>query len=221
MKKIFTLALGLIFAAAPCFAQEEEEEIIEDCQFVYADGTVVPNGSTVTVTKAEEDPFTGKAELKSGLYVKNTLDEASNLSVEINVQTLPNGTIQLCFPVNCMQYGRGVSETSKGALKPGTVNDLQTEWFPEKYGTAKVTYTLKMYTVLGTGGLVPTYQFDGVGPKVTVIYQYADPSGIADVKALTNGKAQYFDMQGREVANPTKGMYIVKTNGTSKKVNIR
>lgn len=225
MKKIFTLALGLLFATVPCLAQEEEE-IDESCQFVYADGTPVANGATVTVKNyAEQDPFQGQTVMKSGLYVKNTSEDAVTLAVEINVEELPSGNVQLCFPTNCQNFGLGKNETSKGVVKAdGTLYDLQTEWFASSYGTAKVTYKLKTYVFTGMHGLTPSYDFNGDGPSVTVVYDYSENStlGIHDVKdGALNGTTEYFDLQGRRVAKPGKGLYVAKKGGESKTVIVK
>lgn len=224
MKKIFTLALGLLFATVPCLAQEDEE-LVNSVQFVYADGTPVANGATVTVNNyAEIDPFEGNALMKSGLYVKNTTEAPTTIAVEINVESLPNGNVQLCFPTNCQNFGLGKNETTKGVAKAdGTLYDLQTEWIAKGYGTAKVTYTLKHYTYLGQVGLTANYQFDGNGRSVTVIYQYDEHStlGIGEVKAASGAATEYYDLQGRRVSQPAKGLYVAKKGGESKTVLVK
>lgn len=222
MNKIFTLGLSLALAAAPCLAQEEE--VNETFQFTYADGTVVPNGSTVTVKNYEGNPF-GKLEMKSGLYVKNTSDDAASLSIQMTIESLPNGNIQLCFPSACANYSEvGTFETQQGAKKAdGTQHDLQTEWFPTSYGTAKATYTIRNYDYHQIGPVGGSYSFTGNGPTVTVIYEYSENSisGIHDVKGGTEAKAEYFDLQGRKADAPAHGLYLVKKGNETQKVLVK
>ncbi len=47
-----------------------------------------------------------------------------------------------------------------------------------------------------------------------------EDTGVAGV-AVAEGAAEYFDLQGRRVANPEKGLYIVKKNGKTSKMVIR
>lgn len=212
MKKIFTMATLLMAGFAAAFAQDDTDSPF---QFVKADGTVVPNGSTVIANTLEDDGFGGGKQIKSGLYVKNTSEDAAVLSIGINVEQLDNGTIQLCFPVNCAQYGLGEKETSQGAKEGGEQSDLQTEWMPTAYGKAKVTYTIKNYEYIGMGNEKPIpkphYDYIGDGASVTVIYQYDDPAAISAVTASAAQTATYYDMTGRRVAAPAKGLYVKKT----------
>lgn len=220
MKKFFTFSLALMLGMAAAQAQEATERF----KFVYADGTEVPNGSTIHVTNYHTmDPFTGSAVMASGLYVVNTTSEPQTLSVEINVKSLPNGEIQLCFPMNCQNYSLGKKETQKGVMKSGQTNDLQTEWMASAYGTSTVTYTLKNYNFVGTVGGVDQYDLVGEGPTVTVVYEYSENSisGISDVKVGSEAKAGYYDLQGRKVSAPTKGLYIVNDGKESKKVILK
>lgn len=225
MKKILLMVACLISGFTTAFAQED---IIETFQFVKADGTVVENGSTIYVNKLETPAF-DPAFISSGLFVKNMTEEAGNLSIEINVEELSNGNVQLCFPVNCSQYQLGKRETNIGAKNGGEVSDLQTEWVPSTYGKAKATYKIINYDYLGQSEdpiPQPVYQVAGDGPTVTVVYVYDDPAGINNATTNTTNTTSYYDLTGRYVAKPTKGLYVKKTtksNGTveSSKVIIK
>lgn len=224
MKKIFTLATCLFMGIMAGFA---DDDINKTFEFTYADGTVVENGATITAGDFETDPFTGQSMIKSGLYVHNTTDKRSYLAIEINVQSLPNGDVQLCFPSSCQNFPLGKSETQKGGKNAGTSSDLQTEWLNiTSYGAARVSYRIVNYDyILVYDEDDPTkidyinsyYEFSGYGPSVTVNYVYSDPSGINSVKTSADTKATYYTLSGAEVANPTKGVYVVKTLGADSK----
>lgn len=221
MRKFYTLAVLLLTSVAASFAQEETPTF----QFVKADGTVVPDGSTVTITAAEVGT-TGKTQLASGLYVKTNAN--GYLSVGYSVSA-PNGDVQLCFPLNCKNV-TGTGETSVAGMKYGNdPQDLQTEWFPTAYGTATVKYTLKEYTWDGTysGSIIPSpnYVFDSDLATVTVKYVYSETSlGIDNVNSNANVvSAVYYDMAGRMIKEPGKGLYVKKakmTDGTVKTAKV-
>lgn len=206
MRKFYTLAICLLTSVCAAFAQEETSTF----QFVTADGTVVPDGSTVTVTAAEVK--NGKTQLASGLYVKTNAN--GYLSVGYSISA-PNGDIQLCFPINCSNV-TGTGETSVAAMAYGNdPQDLQTEWMPTAYGTATVKYTLKTYEYTGMGGpmgLTPQYSFLEDISTVTVKYVYNETSlGINNIATDANViSATYYDMAGRMTKEPGKGLYIKK-----------
>lgn len=209
MHKFYTIAFSLL---ASCMAASAQTD--DTFQFVTADGTVVPDGSTITVTNAEEDELLGKVEMKSGLYVKYNGEAAgAYLSVAYSVSA-PNGEVQLCFPINCITISN-TGETGVGAIKAGDdPKDLQTEWFPTAYGTATVVYTVKLYEYAGMGGslgLTPIYDYVSDCSTVTVSYEYKDP---ASINGVTTGikplSTTYYDMAGRIVPTPRNGLYIKK-----------
>lgn len=222
MHKFYSTILGLLVCATTVSAQDVDETL----QFVFNDGTVVPSGSTITASTAETT-ITGRVEIKSGLYVKTNVESGgSYVSVAYTVDA-PNGDVQLCYPLNCANIN-GSGETSIGMMRAGSdPQDLQSEWFPTAYGTATVTYTLKKYQYEGMGGplgLTPIYNFLNNCATVTVKYVYADPAGINE--AIANGEAvavTYYDMAGRKVLNPGKGLFIKKAmmaDGTVKTVKV-
>lgn len=218
MHKIYTFAFGLLISCAAASAQTDDT-----FQFVTADGTVVPDGSTITVTTAEEDELLGKIEMKSGLYVKyNGESGGAYLSVAYSVSA-PNGEVQLCFPINCSTIA-GTGETGVGAIKAGDdPKDLQTEWFPTAYGTATVVYTIKLYEYAGMGGdlgLTPQYDCISDCASVTVNYEYKDPASINGVSgAITPVSTTYYDTAGRMVTTPRNGLYIKKAIMSDGSVN--
>ncbi len=222
MRKTFTLAICLM-ASMASFAQTTANSFA----FVDAGGNTVADGAVLTRTEITEDPI--ESYISSGLFVKNVSDANAYLKIETAISQLPDGSEHsICYPGGCVRTGKaGTSESPEmGGEKSGATNSMQTEWFPNgKYGTCTVTYTIKEYSYDGmepnnNGIFVPTYSLKGSGPSVTINYVNADPAGIDGTEAETAAAGTvYYDLQGRSVAQPGKGLYIkkVKTAGGSAK----
>ena len=200
MKKIFTLCLGL-FAALAIQAQSDFP-----LQFADKDGNVIADGSTLNLTEAEVDDF-GGIMMPSGLYVKNTTSAEVQCGGYFNVSTMSNGAFQSCFPSNCMQASKvGSYTTQNGALGAGELKTMQTEWMPTAEGSCTVTYQLMTYK---QNAITKKWNADKYGPTVTLNFVYGT-SGIADAARLDNSeKGICYDLMGRRVSQPAKGLYIV------------
>ena len=50
-----------------------------------------------------------------------------------------------------------------------------------------------------------------LAPSLDIVWNTNNPAGISEIAKSQEPKAngQYFDLQGRRVTNPTKGLYIV------------
>ncbi len=213
MRKTFTLAICLM-ASMASFAQTTANSFV----FQDADGNAVADGAVLTRTEIIEEPM--DSYISAGLFVKNVSDGIAYLKIETAISQLPDGSEHsICYPGNCIRKSKAdTSETPEvGGEKAGTVKDMLTEWIPNgKYGTCTVTYTIKEYSYDGKvpneqGIPVDTYSFIGNGPKVTVNYVNADPAGIDGTEAETAvASTVYYDLQGRIVAQPGKGLYIKK-----------
>lgn len=195
MKKIFTLLLFMLLGTMT-FAQQN---------YVFADkdGHVIENGAVVTRTEAEDDGF--NVLVKSGLYLKN-VDAPSNYTATVKAQItrIENGTVQLCFPINCLSSNRvGLfGSDEKAALEQGEVKNLMSEWLPDAYGECIVEYTVQNYQ-----GAFPKNKY-----TVTVKYQYADPTGIEQVRNGQSAGCQYFDLTGHQSKSAQRGLNIVRSS---------
>lgn len=200
MKKIFTLCLGL-FAALAIQAQSDFP-----LQFADKDGNVIADGSTLNLTEAEVDDF-GGIMMPSGLYVKNTTGAEVQCGGSFNVSTMSNGAFQSCFPSTCKQVSKvGSYTTQNGALGAGELKTMQTEWMPTAEGSCTVTYQLMTYK---QNAITKKWNADKYGPTVTLNFVYGT-SGIADAARLDNSeKGICYDLMGRRVSQPAKGLYIV------------
>ena len=136
--------------------------------FVFVDksGNEIADGGTVNATEMEEDPFEGNM-INSGVSLKNISDDYVDYTFTVTVNSISNGSFQACFPDQCHMYSSpGTYNNGVGMMEPGDVKDIQSEWFPQDYGTCSVTFTAKCTS---SGDLTDV-------ATVTVNFKYVDPS---------------------------------------------
>ena len=151
----------------------EDPDINEIVQFVDEGGNCIEDGSTINITEGIEDIF-GDIQFPTGLFVENISDENIYVGLSFNVKSLPNGTFQIAFPVNCICYSRvGSGITSEGLLAAGEKRSLQAEWIPNVngYGTCTVDLQINTYTY---NSITNKYVLDKEGPTVTVNMIYSN-----------------------------------------------
>ncbi|MCH5311389.1 MAG: hypothetical protein J1E57_05475 [Prevotella sp.] len=211
MKKISTLALFIFMSAVATWAQTDDT-----FYFVDKNGNIVPDGTELTITEVEEDIF-GGVMMPTGLYVKSNKSGTLYGSMSYNVVEMSNGAFQVCFPENCTQTeNTGEYETPAGQVK---TEDIQAEWLPEAYGTAKVTLQPKTYTY---NSVTKKWTFVGDGPKITINFIYTDPAGITNAGAESRKETGRYALDGRKLAQPENGINIIKTDdGRTHKVLIK
>ena len=135
-------------------------------QFLDNRGNVVNNGATVTVDNLVDDEFMGSY-IPSGINVKNASESNASIRIAYEIETLDNGTFQICFPENCISKSEtGSFTTTKGTMTPEEVRSLQCEWFPEAMGTCKVRLTIEELNVLGAK--------TADGPSIEVVFNYGN-----------------------------------------------
>ena len=199
MKKVFTLCLGLMSMLA-LHAQSNFP-----IQFADKDGNIIADGTTLTITDYEEDEFTGVL-LPSGLYVKNITESEVQCAGAFSITSMSNGAFQSCFPVNCMQASAvGDYTTSDGALAAGALKSMQTEWLPEAEGTCTVVYQLITYK---QNPITKQWTVDKYGPTVTMNFAYGT-TGINNAPTPNAQPSTCYDLMGRRVSKPAKGVYII------------
>lgn len=209
MKKLFTLCMALVAALA---VQAQSDFPV---QYADANGNIIPDGTTLTLTEYEADDF-GYVQVPTNLFVKNMTDEERQISGRYTIQVLDNGAFQTCFPQTCVSKNAiGEDETKVGPIAAGELKNMQTEWLPDAEGTCLVTYQLLIYKL---NVITKKPVFDDYGPTVTLNFSYT-PTGVAAAKAgKTVSSVAYYDLQGRRVAKTAHGLCIQKTvyaDGTS------
>jgi hypothetical protein len=194
MKKFFTLFLFFLLTIGQMCAQEDNT-----FQFIDKDGNAVSSGTTLTVSQLTEDIFLGNY-IATGLSVQNASDAQASLRVSYHIETMDNGMFQICFPTNCVtKDAAGEYVTTKGDMTASEKRDLQCEWFPQAYGTCKVTLAVEVLNALGTK--------TADGPAVHVVFQYSDPTRVNAVSAEA-GSVERFNLQGVPVDARQKGISI-------------
>ena len=211
MKKVFTFAIFLLMGAMSAWSQTDNT-----FRFVDKDGKEVPDGTELTITETEDDGW-GGVMMKTGLYIKSSQSGTVYGSMAYNVLEISSGAFQVCFPENCtMAETVGENETPAGAVK---TEDIQAEWVPDTYGTAKVTLQPKTYKY---NSVTEKMTFVGYGPKITINFIYTNPSGITNATAGSQQEIGRYALDGRKLEQPVKGINIVKTSdGKTHKVFIK
>lgn len=213
MKNFFTTIFATALCATSLMAQEDEGSFS-----FYRNGQLVPNGSTVTISEYEAFDLGGIVivEMSSGLTIKNNLD--SEASLQISATGIDNfSSIQVCPGGNCIPWnndGMITSQRIKIAAEAETDPQCHISGdFPAPFSyTGSITLT------------VCDYYDDEDCSTITVVFDTNGNSikGVKNDKAL---KCEVFNLCGKKIANSTsglnKGVYIIKQNGTSRKIVIK
>lgn len=217
MKRIFTLCLiAWTMGIAPVCAQNDGKEPDLTFQFVDSNGETIGNGSVITITKFETDAF-GDLLMSTGLFVKNTSAQAASGTMSLDLTAMPSNThVQCCAFGLCKNFSTATSVSSSRSVIPaGSVSDIQTEWMPNSgnYQSWKATLQIKVLETVTNevGKQSAGTEVIGMGPKITVNFVYADPTGInvanTDNSAIVIAR---YSVNGQRLAGPTKGLNIVK-----------
>lgn len=194
MKKQLLLISFFLFMVVAAMAQSFE--------FRYH-GNSVADGATVTIA-AEEDDFgelSCETNLASnpadGLMLKLLSGTSADFSatMEIEYNTLNASTVQWCMGGACMPFNN-VSKLNKNF----TVNDAELVQFDA-------------YDIKTTGYLLAKLAVRRALESQTIYIQFTNGESAGIGTMLNNEKAPkdnvVFDLQGRRVDQPTKGLYIV------------
>jgi len=199
MKKIFTLCVGL-FAALALQAQSDFPLKFED-----KNGNEIADGSTLIITDWIDDGF-GGIMVPSGLAVRNTTGAEVQCGGSLTIQSISNGVFQSCFPENCMQWSKvGDYTTQRGAIAANDLKNMQTEWLPTAEGTCTVVYQLVTYK---QNPITKQWAVDKYGPTVTMNFAYGT-TGINNAPTSNAQRSTCYDLMGRRVSKPAKGLYII------------
>lgn len=218
MKRFYTLALGLMMGATTLFAQKTT-----DLQFVTVTGEgeeAVETGTVKdgAVIDATEETFQG---IISGLALKNVSGSAQKNLLGFEILEIDNGNITCCYNV-CKNYtkigkyyqpefvmdGEYYMANSFKVLKSGEFKNLQTEWASKSKGKCVVKFTAYQGVVDEEISDSEWQAYNLVeGPSVIVNFLNGVPSSISNIenKDVDNN---YYDLAGRKVAKPTKGIYV-------------
>ena len=208
MKKTFTLFSALLLAIT-LSAQDTKGYF----QFADKDGNIIADGSTIVRNVPEMDDF-GEMLIHSGLFIKNvTAPNGTPVWLVSDITRIDNGSLQVCFPQNCIVYNRVSSNKSDATtITAGEQKDIQSEWLPSTYGECVVTYTAKPLEKFGK-----TYT-ENEGPSVTVHYILQDPAHISQSETSNSVPVAIYDTQGRLTSTDSRGLRIIRmSDGTVRK----
>lgn len=216
MKRFYTLALGLMMGATTLFAQKTT-----DLQFVTinednVETGVVKDGAIIDAT--EETPLG----ITSGLALKNATGSAQKVVIKFELVELDNGSFSCCFGGQCNPYtelktyykptlvydGEYLMAKSFYICKANEIVDLNSHWEPKSKGKCVVKFTAYQGVVDEEISDSQWQAYNLVeGPSVTVDFLNGVPSSINNIenKDVDNN---YYDLAGRKVAKPTKGIYV-------------
>ena len=221
MKRFYTLALGLMMGATTLFAQKTT-----DLQFVTITGEgdeAVETGTIKdgAVIDATEETFQGIA---SGVALKNVSGSAQKVVIKFELVELDNGSFSCCFGGNCNPYkelgtyykpeliydGEYISSKTflESVCKANEIMDIESHWESKSKGKCVVKFTAYKGVVdeeISDSEWQAYYLVEG--PSVTVNFLNGVPSSISNIenKDVDNN---YYDLAGRKVAKPTKGIYV-------------
>ena len=212
MRKLYSTILALLCGSSVIMAQEETS-------FVFMHGKeVIPNGGTITVSEYEDYDF--MIEMSAPVYVKNISEDASKLSLTCLGLENYNPSIEFCPNGNCMAWpseGNELTTTYKEDVTPGGTVEEGKNWlhalvFDTK--TFKGSVQLKAYCTLDPDDCA----------TITVVFD-TEAQGINKVTADASKAVEVYNLCGKKIAESTsgltKGIYIIKQNGTSRKVVIK
>ena len=221
MKKIFTLCLSMMMGCMVASAQAPADEVF---QFTDSKGTVIKDGSNITSKEVHViDWGMGDEYLEyqvgSGVYLSNTSDALAGLVLSGEVKSATNGTVQLCFPMNCVNLNPGPFTSDFDAIYPTKDNeslkDIQLHLaVSDKDAEAKAEIELQVirYDVaFNSYGMPEKGENSYPGSKITVNLVYDGTAGINDVTVAGDSKeVARYTLDGRKLSAPQKGINIVK-----------
>lgn len=199
MKKIL-LTIALMLSVGSISAQDFAFE------FAKADGTIIPDGSVVTITKAvEADDGSGDIVMDSEIFAKNVDGDADQfVRIAYDVKTMENGFMQICFPSACAS----IRNVSTGTTQPGRMGNLHsiaTEWFPTEYG--KCTVKLNLESVVKT---ISGYTVIDDGPAITLQFIYGDGSNVPSTGVSVATPVAYYSLSGQRMPDKARGLMLVR-----------
>lgn len=234
MKKIYATIIAAFCASATLMAQNTS------FGFLF-NGEPLANGSVITIAEAEVapgcEPEDGIYAMHSDIKVKNVSSSATSLTLTIvgkeNWDQLIddpwfNAIVQFCPNNNCSPKGcqpwndEGILSTNYlSPIESGTIAD-ESDWLHVSIMSDDPVWSYK--GVVELKAINSNNESDCA--TITVIYDTNGVTGVQSLGSLKRDvKCEVFNLCGKKIANSTvgltKGVYIIKQNGTSRKVVIK
>ncbi len=241
MKK-FLLAIAACGLMTPAFAQEELAPFAEFFTIGY-EGQTLESGATVNITKYEQDDpeifgegvvtYTGELSVENEGFMPQYIHATYNAYQPTAKEYLNNrlhwGEVQLCYSApyggNCLSgntssiLGFNFADSSL-EVPLSTVGKFEFQLHVLACDQdAEATYLLTLQAVdLPDPTNENEYMPVSEPFNLYINFSEAAKSGVANIEATTENGV-YYDLQGRKVENPSKGIYIYRQgNKTVKKI---
>ncbi len=205
MKKIFTLALGLIAAASASAAitvtANHDENVVA--------------GSTVTAHKTLMQEIGGIQIFEINPELTMVSDVNGNFTVTVTLVELDGKSPQFCWPDGCQMFSAvGDVRTASANVEAGVAQNLQVDNVMIYGAVAEQKIYNKLNVSITSSTLDEPFDF-------TVVLT-SEEAGVENIAVDNNNAPKaYFDLSGREVANPANGLYIVRQGSKVTKEYIR
>lgn len=228
MKKIYATIIATFCASATLMAQSTS------FGFLF-NGEPVANGSVITIAEAGVaegcEPEDGIYAMHSDIKVKNVSSSAASLTLTIVGKenwdlTIDdpwfNATVQFCPNGNCRPwFGEEITVAYDSPIPAGTIAD-ESDWLHVSIMSDDPVWSYK--GVVELKAINSNNESDCA--TITVIYDTNGVTGVQSLGSLKRDvKCEVFNLCGKKIANSTvgltKGVYIIKQNGTSRKVVIK
>lgn len=239
MKK-FLLPAALLILASGANAQELME--LTDCFGVYYNNAEVKEGSTIEITD-----FQDMSELygpDAGMYsadieIKNLDVMPGYIDATLYFTDSPSGNQymadptywgdpQLCYektvdgnPIgSCCSESKLPLYAATGCFEVPVENAGTFKWQIHILGANKnadETYSLALQAKDGEGSSAKAISF----PFRFKLHFSTGDSGVDSVTDAADAPAEWFDLQGRRVVNPAKGLYICRKGGSVSKILVK
>lgn len=216
MKRFYTLALGLMMGATTLFAQKTT-----DLQFVTINEDKVETGTVKDGAAIDATEETSQG-ITSGIALKNATGSEQKVVLKFELVELDNGSFSCCFAGQCNPYtelktyyrptlvydGEYLMGKSFYTCKANEIVDIESHWEPKSKGKCVVKFTAYQGVVDEENSDSETKFYNLVeGPSVTVNFLNGVPSSISNIENQSVDN-NYYDLAGRKVAKPTKGIYV-------------
>lgn len=228
MKKIYATIIAAFCASATLMAQNTS------FGFLF-NGEPVANGSVITIAESGVaegcEPEDGIYAMHSDIKVKNVSSSAASLTLTIvgkeNWDQIIDdpwfyGTVQFCPNNNCRPWlDDEISVKYDNEIPAGTIAD-ESDWLHVSIMSDDPVWNYK--GVVELKAINSNNESDCA--TITVIYDTNGVTGVQSLGSLKRDvKCEVFNLCGKKIANSTvgltKGVYIIKQNGTSRKVVIK
>lgn len=204
MRFIFTLFISFVLGVSVLSAQDFP------LQFADANGNIIADGTELTLDQptVQVSEFDDAIMILSGVFVKNTTADDVACGTEYSITQYSNGDLQTCFPSSCIQrHSVGSWQSEVGIVRANELKDMQTEWIPMDAGTLDAEFQLLKYKLNPVTG---KYTVESDGPTIKMHFVY-DPASVRNLDGKTQiSTVAYYSLDGRQVATPTHGIYMMK-----------